>query len=570
MLTLLIYWIYVFIVCTILGLGTLFLLSKGIKEEEVAPGKMTCFIAGLVAASLYAQVVSLFMGVSLIAHLGLLAICGAIMCHQKPRKTVVSMAKSIRPALPLWKALLFLGLVLVIAFFASRGPEHTDTSTYHALSIHFIEDYGIIPGLGNLMGNFAYNSTWLPLCALFSLKFVSPLSLHGLNGLLAAAIGIYALERLLGCRRRTHHVADMLSAASLFYLVVVACVLQSPATDQPAMLFSLYLLLRFAEETETHPPVSPALVHRLALISIGCVFTATLKLSAAPVALLALSCAVILIRKKEWKRIALYISCGILVLVPYIARNFFLSGYLVYPFPAIDLFNVDWKIPLERVIIDSDQIKVYGRALYENELVTLPASQWLPIWWEAQEAYEKLLVTSCFASMLGWLLIALQKKLNGRRLNPYLFLMEATCSGCLLFWFATAPWVRFGLAYLLAIPALFLGGLAFPQKDGILKAAAGVLVLAVLTCLFPFWNHYVSDDLLFAKRTAADPCYLAPKDYETFDTTTVEIGGVTFFRPGHEGKCGYHAFPACMRSPDEVTLIGPTLRDGVRGILPEK
>ena len=71
----------------------------------------------------------------------------------------------------------------------------------------------------------------------------------------------------------------------------------------------------------------------------------TFKLSAGMLVILALYPAVCLIRSKEWKKIGIYLLCGCVVLAPWLVRNVLISGWLIYPFAAIDLFSVDWKIP---------------------------------------------------------------------------------------------------------------------------------------------------------------------------------------------------------------------------------
>lgn len=62
--------------------------------------------------------------------------------------------------------------------------------------------------------------------------------------------------------------------------------------------------------------------------------------------ILALYPAVCLIRSKEWKKIGIYLLCGCVVLAPWLVRNVLISGWLIYPFAAIDLFSVDWKFLL--------------------------------------------------------------------------------------------------------------------------------------------------------------------------------------------------------------------------------
>ena len=333
----LLHWLYIFSVCSILGAGLLTLTEHltGIhhRQKQEIPAERL-FMAGTIGASLYAQVFSLFSKVGMIAQLLLLALCACIfyfvILHPSKNRSVSDVSYfywigDILPSQfrqnhfsqgshdkkkipPLWELFLYLCILLLICFFSTRGPEHTDTSAYHALSIRFIEEYGVLKGLGNLMGNFAYNSSWLPFAALFSLKFLSPLSLHGVNGLLAAVLSLYAMRNLLRFRKHEGHAADMLRIAILFYNIVVACVLQSPATDQPAMLFTLYILLRYAEETEAsgafskeNATFSASKTHTLALHSIAAVFTASIKLSAAPLAIICLAPIFLLAKNKQGK-----------------------------------------------------------------------------------------------------------------------------------------------------------------------------------------------------------------------------------------------------------------------------
>ena len=100
-----------------------------------------------------------------------------------------------------------------------------------------------------------------------------------------------------------------------------------------------------------------------ALLCVAVVCVTTYKLSAGMLVLLALYPAILLIRQKEWKRIGLYVAAGLAVLIPWLVRNVVLTGWLIYPFEAVDLFSVDWKVPLELMQHDADQIKAWGRCL---------------------------------------------------------------------------------------------------------------------------------------------------------------------------------------------------------------
>ena len=63
----------------------------------------------------------------------------------------------------------------------------------------------------------------------------------------------------------------------------------------------------------------------------------------------------------------MYLLTGCVVIAPFLIRNYYLSGYLIYPFPAIDLFDVPWKIPQGVALYDAREIAVYD---YSNILFT--------------------------------------------------------------------------------------------------------------------------------------------------------------------------------------------------------
>lgn len=65
---------------------------------------------------------------------------------------------------------------------------HYDSDLYHAQSIRWIEEYGVVPGLGNLHERFAYNSSFFALSALFSMKFLCGTSMHTMSGFFCVGV----------------------------------------------------------------------------------------------------------------------------------------------------------------------------------------------------------------------------------------------------------------------------------------------------------------------------------------------------------------------------------------------
>ena len=83
---------------------------------------------------------------------------------------------------------------------------HVDTGLYHAQAIRWIEEYGVVPGLGNLHSRFAYNSAAFPLCAVYSMRWLGgslfPEGIHAVQGFLALLVGIQCSGiRTLAARR---------------------------------------------------------------------------------------------------------------------------------------------------------------------------------------------------------------------------------------------------------------------------------------------------------------------------------------------------------------------------------
>lgn len=111
--------------------------------------------------------------------------------------------------------------------------------------------------------------------------------------------------------------------------------------------------------------------------------------------------------------ILLYLGLGLLVCLPWMVRTVVISGWLLYPFPALDLFSVDWKMPAGPIALDAAQIKTWGRALNNAALVDMPMREWFPGWFAALSGMEKLLILgdlACIPLFMGYALLSLLKR----------------------------------------------------------------------------------------------------------------------------------------------------------------
>ena len=177
-------WVYVTFVSLGLGVGVSELSNKmfGYRIKRID----SLLMAGLTIATVYAQIFSLFAGVGMMANIVLFVCCILVYIFQGKnlKHCHFTSEERIKPEIIIVVAI----LVLLWAYFSSRGYMHYDSDLYHAQSIRWIEEYGVVPGLGNLHERFAYNSSFFALSALFSMKFLCGTSMHTMSGFFCVGV----------------------------------------------------------------------------------------------------------------------------------------------------------------------------------------------------------------------------------------------------------------------------------------------------------------------------------------------------------------------------------------------
>ncbi len=299
----------------------------------------------------------------------------------------------------------------------------------------------------------------------------------------------------------------------------------------------------------------------------------TLKLSTGLLVLLVIFPLVCLIRSGRTKDTFIYLALGLLTAAPFLTRNVIISGWLLYPFAAIDLFQFDWKMPVRYVNIDSSTIKVWARCLYDPNLIDMPFCEWLPVWWEAQERYSQMLIlTNILAFILDGALL-LHRIAAKAKLCWNTILLNLCTFMCLAAWLLLAPFIRYGLAFLLAAPMISVGmWLETWHKergtDSFYKLFSGCVVFVMFFVLTPYWDHYFVDDVVFIKQNLTQPYYICQKNYDTSPMEEYDMNGTTIYCPKEGQITGYDYFPASSYDYmiHTTELRGNSLKDGFRSL----
>ena len=580
-------WIYIIITTYIVGYGVLRFLTRHFAYR--VKYKDAFFMCGLVCVTVYAQFFSLFAGVGLLANFLLLAFCAGVFWRvradfaQMLSHCVIKWRNGNKGRL-CFRGALILGLFLFFAYGTSRGMIHYDTSLYHAQSIRWIEEYGLVKGLGNLHGRLAYNSAAFALSALYSMAFLGQTSLHCCAGLLAFLLAAVCLEmgRSLGRGRLRASVFARVMCA--YYLVNIYDEMISPASDYFMVLLAFYIVIRFLDLCEAKERT----ILPYGLLCVLGVFLMTVKLSAAFILLLTVYPAVCLVGGRKWKETGVYLGLGVVTALPFFIRNVLISGWLVYPFTQIDLFVAAWKIPKGMADYDAREIQVWGRGYTDVLQYDLPMSRWLSGWFQTLAGSDKLFVVLAAVSVAALLVYGAGMVFGWWERRWTLLLVQGTVAASFVFWLCTSPLMRYGCVWVYLSPAVVFGGIleAVLYSAGGLQAAkgrggaqgdaggrrggwrssagwrfmAGRAASAAVVLLLFYKGFALGREIADSYENGY---WLVQKDYENYETYAYEINGVTFYCPTEGDRTGYEAFPS---SPVEarIAFLGEEMKDGFR------
>ncbi len=557
MLYVLINWIYIGITSYILGSFLLRCFRKLFHYEKES-NLSSCLMTGIAAATVYAGYFSVFAGVSLIANIVMLTVCAAILIFEKKFFFQELKRKILEQKQVFF--VIYAVIILMIAYYCAGTNFVYDSGLYHAQSIRLAEDYGVIRGIANIHERFGYNSSYFCLAALYSMKDVFNQSMHAVHGLIAVILCAASVRGIWEHRSWKYTASNLCRLAPILYTMIISTEIVSPATDYITVYYVMWIVISWAECIEEgEQEIAP-----YAFYSIMTAFLVSLKLTAACMALLVIYPAYRLIKEKKWKEIWICLGLGIAVAAPYFIRNYFISGWLIYPFEAIDLFSVDWKLPKETVIGDAIDVKVYARYLYDRTAIDQNILQWFPTWWNGQKSVERWFSLAAFAAVVVEVLNLLFRgiccfvpgnKLRNQKENHILdvrFLafefLKAVVFVSFLSWLFTSPLHRYGYAFVLTLPLLFAGSFLTDVKNQKLwlRLISGLSTLAVMIILWVPTYRILKEDLLFVWNTRIDTSYfIRQKDYPQPEMLSEDLDGITIYYPEEAGgQSWYYAFPA--------------------------
>ena len=557
--------IIAFIIIFLCALPTGMALTKALYHKNNCKSLMTpdvYIVSGVMALTVYAQFVSLFIRVSLVAFviMSVLVLLSFIYIVKGYSFTnFVTDIKKYAKNITFVHVVVMLFVFITCILWTCDVPKHYDTYLYHAQAIRWVEEYGVIKGLGNLHNRLAYNSAFMCFQALFSFSFIFNPSLHVANGFITLVFLMYAAITNNVVNKRKLKLSDLFKFVTVIYICTNAQYMSSCQTDDLALLLFAYIVTKWTEAYERNES-NP---HVYGYFCVLGVYAATVKISSISLVLLSAYPVYLFIKGKRYKDIALYVAGSLSVSLFWFVRSVIISGYLLYPYGAIDLFSVPWKMPKEVLKFDSDEITAWARGIYNVDSAHISIMKWLPMWFSEKDLSQKILIIVGFVSIFfiaGMLVAGIKtyiKNKNSVMINSELpkFSLYIYVIVALLFWLLSAPLYRYGCIFLMIPTVILFYEIQNRFADN--KVISGFIALQLIFAVCTFGAKFSDKEHMYIKKAA---------DYELLDCKEVTWEGMQIYCPSGSDQIGYQHFPAAISEEtlNGLELIGKDIKSGIK------
>ncbi|MGE5458388.1 MAG: LIC_10190 family membrane protein [Methanococcaceae archaeon] len=545
-------WLLIFCVFYITGKFVLNLtnsINKRPAEQSPDSGFDECFFTGFLTISLLTSILSIFISVDTKVLIGICLLVLFILIkkfhvlHAAFEKDILRI-KSLQTL----NLGIFAFLILFLLTFIVHPITLGDTESYHAQTIQWIRKYAVVPGLGNIHGRLAFNSMFFIISGLFTFR-IGDVLIFPVIGISFVVAGLKLL--LLYDREvRSGEIWRGIFYLSLIFFSMLMLIydLNSTSPDIICTILIVYVFIKLMEVPNREKMNSFKKFILISLVVFSCV---TYKLSSA----LLVTSLLLFMQGDFRRRMTLAFLIGLIIITPFLIRNYYLSGYLVYPLPQIDIFNPDWKIPLNDVVQMKSEIEGFAKmpGLPHEEVVRMKITDWIIPWFRSLTGLQKDLLIINLFSVITFLLMLFKKEFRLAAMQVIIYIN-------LFFWLMMAPDPRFAYGFIISGAAMTIAFIVrvveFSKIRILLKFHQ-----AVLAILFFVFSYHRAD---YPKNVLLQPSrWIIPAPFGTVETRTY-YSNFEYRVPVPEGGCFNVEIPCVPFPLENVVLRGDKIKDGFR------
>ncbi len=521
----------------------------------------SCFL-GLATSSAILMIWSIFLPTNIFSLLFLIVLASILIFIN--RTLFIKYIQRHYKWLETHKMFIVIALIAIICvlLYGMVTPKLYDSLLYHISAIQWNEKYRAIIGLANFNDRLGFNSAIFVLSASFLLDSVYGQYIFSVNSFCVLIFMLYLLKTI-------YYKKGVFGVFCLLYLYYFinqyAFDISSPGADVLPNIIAAFLLINLLLDFNSIR--SKSLIY--IILPLFCI---TLKIAMLPILLLTLY-ALFSPQNTTMMSLKKGVLYGLFFMFPWLVRNVILTGYSVYPMESLDIFNFDWKVPAERLLLTKNWIYSWGRIPMEDyqKVLAMPLEKWFPIWWENQLPKNRYFFALAVISPFFYLIGIFVNRSKRNFLIPLLVLIISFAA--LILWL-NAPDIRFIFGFILILalyPILIFESIAFKLR----KVLNPILMLATIFCLFlmisdgfkVFNMDYRRADFIDYAYYPADPSNVKVKRKIAYNKVHAESSNqdqkFLYYMPRVPSEPCYDQFPCSPTFLNfKIQMRGQSIEDG--------
>lgn len=387
-------------------------------------------------------------------------------------------------------------VLLVISYYASQSVGWDDTLLYHLNAVKWANLYAVVPGLGNLHTRLGFNSSFFLFTSMFNNWLMQDKASHLALFTIASALSLEILWILLYSKDRNLKFFCLFVIPLIFSNIAKNEIIASLSPDFACLLLAIAAAIEFLKGDK----------RSLIVAGILSVVPITIKPSSVVFSLAVLIFAFYELvlknnTKTKLKSLLIYLSVFSLFIIPYVVRNYYLTGWLFYPLPILGI-KTDWLMPFSQVeglyVTINTWAKVPGTEWFK--FIDAPFWWWFPVWYSNNKYASEVIVFIFSITVLVSILLSKVFDLKYIKTQSQTITLGLISLMSIFYVFITAPDIRFGGVYVwlffASVMTLILSSLDWNKNLKVLT----IIMTLVLTLLVSWPISFDAEPMLKSIR----------------------------------------------------------------------